>query len=48
VTRWVIRYYGGRYVLLRDGRYVAESHNPIALIFGVSIIVQQGVCREAL
>jgi hypothetical protein len=48
VTRWVIRYYGGRYVLLRDGHYIAESHNPIALILGASLITHQGVCRETL
>jgi hypothetical protein len=48
VTRWVIRHYGGRYVLLRDGRYVAESNNPIALILGASMITHSGVNLEAL
>jgi hypothetical protein len=36
VTRWTIRYYAVRYVLLHDGQYVAEHVDPILLILGVS------------
>lgn len=46
MTRWVIRYYGGRYVLFYDGQYVAAHANPIVLILGVSYrLHQEGVLQ---